>query len=52
MLIWVELEVTAVAKAFKWKKSYGVENLDDSGLNRFVLSSNLVWGRFLGVGRV
>ena len=26
--------VTAVAKAFKWRKSYGVENLDDSALNR------------------
>ena len=35
MKIWVE--VTAVAKAFKWRKSYGVENLDDSALNRFVL---------------
>ena len=27
--------VTAVVKAFKWRKSYGVENLDDSALNRF-----------------
>ena len=27
--------VAAVAKAFKWRKSYGVENLDDSALNRF-----------------
>ena len=30
--------VAAVAKAFKWRKSYGVENLDDSALNRFFLS--------------
>ena len=30
--------VTTVAKAFKWRKSYGVENLDDSALNRFSLS--------------
>ena len=29
--------MTAVAKAFKWRKSYGVENLDDSTLTRFVL---------------
>ena len=27
--------VTIVVKAFKWRKSYGVENLDDSALNRF-----------------
>ena len=26
--------VTAVVKAFKWRKSYGVENLNDSALNR------------------
>ena len=30
--------VTAVAKAFRWRKSFGAENLDDSALNRFVLS--------------
>ena len=27
--------VKTVVKAFKWRKSYGVENLDDSALNRF-----------------
>ena len=54
MLIWVELEVTAVAKAFKWRKSYGVENLDDSSLNRFVLVPREgfleVGRRFIGLG--
>ena len=30
--------VTIVVKAFKWRKSYGVENLHDSALNRFSLS--------------
>ena len=28
--------VTAVVKAFKWRKSYGVENLNDSALNRLL----------------
>ena len=28
--------VTAVVKAFKWRKSYGVENLTDSALNRLL----------------
>ena len=27
--------VTAVAKAFKWRKSYRAENPDESALNRF-----------------
>ena len=54
MKIWVE--VTAVAKAFKWRKSYGVENLDDSALNRFVLVPGEGFGswlegwRFISVG--
>jgi len=29
--------VKTVVKAFKWRKSYGVENLDDSALNRDLL---------------
>ena len=31
--------VTAVVKAFKWRKSYGVENLNDSALNRLLRKS-------------
>ena len=36
--------VKTVVKAFKWRKSYGVENLDDSALNRFSLSQK--WANF------
>ena len=34
--------VTAVVKAFKWRKSYGVENLNDSALNRLFENLQIV----------